>query len=245
MREAMRTRHYSPRTERTYCHWVKQFVFFHGKQHPAEMGEPEINRFLTHLATERHVSSSTQNQALSAILFLYRSIVGREVGDLGGVARARRPRRLPVVLTREEVRLILEHLSDVKWLMASLMYGAGLRLMERLRLRVQDLDIGANQSIVRDGKGSKDRVTMLPEKLKGPLQEQLRRVQQLHVADLADGWGRVEVPDALARKYANAPTDWRRSSCFPRIIDGRTRRPERKGGITSTSQSCRRQSGTR
>lgn len=165
------------------------------------MAEPEINAFLTYLAVNEKVSASTQNQALSALLFLYRHVLGREVGDLGEVIRARKPKRLPVVMTREEVKAVLANLSGDKWLMASLMYGSGLRLMECLRLRVQDLDFSRNEILVRDGKGAKDRITMLPASLKAPLQEHLRTVKAIHERDLADGWGRVLLPDALDRKY--------------------------------------------
>jgi integron integrase len=215
LREALRSRHYSARTEQTYCLWVKRFIYFNKVRHPAEMGEPEINTFLTHLAVKEKVSASTQNQALSALLFLYRHVLGREVGDLGEVIRARKPKRLPVVMTREEVKTVLRHLEGDKWLMASLMYGAGLRLMECLRLRVQDIDFERNEILVRDGKGAKDRMTMLPESLKSPLQVHLRRVKTIHEKDLADGWGRVLLPGALDRKYPNAPADWRWQWVFP------------------------------
>jgi integron integrase len=188
MREALRSRHYSRRTEQTYCQWVKRFIFFHKVRHPVEMGEAEINAFLTHLAVKEKVSASTQNQALSALLFLYRHVLGREVGDLSDVIRARKPKRLPVVITREEVKSVLANLTGDKWLMASLMYGAGLRLMECLRLRVQDVDFSRNEILVRDGKGAKDRITMLPESIKSPLQEHLKQVRAIHERDLADGW---------------------------------------------------------
>lgn len=215
LREALRSRHYSRRTEQTYCHWVKRYVHFHNVRHPAEMAEPEINAFLTHLAVKGKVAASTQNQALSALLFLYRHVLGREVGDLGEVIRARKPKRLPVVMTREEVKAVLANLSGDKWLMASVMYGAGLRLMECLRLRVQDIDFSRNEILVRDGKGAKDRITMLPESLKAPLQEHLKTVKAIHERDLADGWGRVLLPDALDRKYPNAPKEWRWQWVFP------------------------------
>ncbi|MBM4029082.1 MAG: integron integrase [Planctomycetes bacterium] len=215
LREALRSRHYSPRTEQTYCHWVKRYIFFHKVRHPGEMAEPEINGFLTYLAVKEKVSASTQNQALSALLFLYRHVLGREVGDLGEVIRARKPKRLPVVMTREEVKAVLANLSGDKGLMASLMYGAGLRLMECLRLRVQDIDCSRNEILVRDGKGAKDRITMLPASLKVPLQEHFKTVKAIHERDLADGWGRVLLPDALDRKYPNAPKDWRWQWVFP------------------------------
>ena len=213
--EALRSRHYSRRTEETYCHWVKRFIFFHKVRHPAEMAEPETNAFLTHLAVTEKVSASTQNQALSALLFLYRHVIDREVGDLGKVIRARKPTRLPVVMTRDEVKAVLANLKGDKWLMASLMYGAGLRLMECLRLRVQDIDFARNEIPVRDGKGSKDRITVLPESLKAPLQACLKKGKASHEKDLAEGWGHVQMPGALDRKYPNAPKEWRWQWVFP------------------------------
>lgn len=215
LRQALCSRHYSRRTEQTYCQWVKRFIHFHKLRHPSEMAEPEINLYLTHLAVKEKVSASTQNQALAALIFLYRHVLGREVGDLGELIRARKPKRLPVVMTRNEVKAVLANLAGDKWLMASLMYGAGLRLMECLRLRVQDIDFGRSEILVRDGKGAKDRITMLPESLKKPLQDHLRKVKPIHQRDLADGWGRVQMPDALDRKYPNAPTDWRWQWVFP------------------------------
>jgi integron integrase len=214
-REAMRVRHYSRRTEETYCSWVKRYVHFHNMRHPKEMREPEINAFLTHLAVEEKVSASTQNQALSALLFLYRHVIGKEIGDLGHLICARKPSHLPVVLTRDEVKALLVQLAGVKWLMASLMYGAGLRLMECLRLRVQDIDFSSNEILVRDGKGAKDRITMLPESLKKPLADHLKQIKSLHDKDLAEGWGRVLLPGALDRKYPNAPAEWRWQWVFP------------------------------
>jgi integron integrase len=193
----------------------KKFIYFHKIRHPAEMAEPEINAFLTHLAVKDRVSASTQTQALSALLFLYRHVLNREIGDLGEVIRARKPRHIPVVMTREEVKVVLAHLTGDKWLMASLMYGAGLRLLECLRLRVQDVDFAGNEILVRDGKGAKDRITMLPESLKIPLRDHLKRVKILHERDLADGWGRVQTPTALDRKYLNAAADWRWQWVFP------------------------------
>ena len=215
LRQALRSRHYSRRTEQTYCQWVKRFVYFHKVRHPAEMGEPEINAFLTHLAVKERVSASTQNQALSAILFLYRHVLNRKIGDLGEVIRARKPRHLPVVMTREEVKLVLGHLKGDRWLMANLMYGAGLRLRECLRLRVQDVDFAANQIIVRDGKGFKDRITMLPNVIKRPLLEHLEIIKKIHERDLAEGYGRVQMPYALSRKYPNAGKEWIWQWVFP------------------------------
>lgn len=215
LREALRSRHYSPRTEQTYCQWVKRFIYYHNVRHPGEMAEPEINAFLTNLAVKEKVSASTQNQALAALLFLYRSVLGREIGALGEVIRARKPKRLPVVMARDEVKAVLDRLTGDKWLMSSLMYGTGLRLMECMRLRVQDIDFSRNEIMVRDGKGAKDRITMLPELIKKPLQDHLRDVKAIHEKDLAEGWGRVLMPDALDRKYPNAPTDWRWQWVFP------------------------------
>ncbi len=225
MHAALRARHYGRRTEQAYSLWVRRFIRFHGVRHPTQMGEREINAFLTHLAVDEHVSASTQNQALAALLFLYRHVLGRQVGELGDVVRARKPARLPVVLTRDEVKAVLAHLTGDEWLMASLMYGTGLRLTECLRLRVQDIDFSRGQITVRDGKGGKDRVTMLPQSLKAPLQTHLKTVKRLHEHDLAAGWGRVQLPDALERKYPKAPTDWRWQWAFPqerRWKNGRT-----------------------
>jgi len=213
--EALRFRHDSRRTEECYGHCIRRFILFQRPRHPAEMAEPEINAFLTHLAVKEKVSASTRNQALSALLFLYRHVYGRDVGDLGEVIRARKPKRLPVVMTRDEVKAVLGHLTGDQWLMASLMYGAGLRLMECLGQRVQDLDFGRDEILVRDGKGAKDRVTMLPISLKTPLQEHLLKAKATHEKDLAAGWGRVLMPDALDRKYPNAPADRRWQWVFP------------------------------
>jgi integron integrase len=229
MREALRTRHYSPRTERAYCAWVRRFIYFHHVRHPAEMGEPEINAFLTHLAVAGNVSASTQNQALAALLFLYRHVLGCEVGDLDGVIRARRSVNAPVVMTRGEVRDVLAQLAGDKWLIASLLYGCGLRLLECLRLRVKDMDFSRGEITVGDGKGGKDRVTMLPASLTAPLQEHLRSVKTTHEADLADGWGRVVLPAALDRKYPTAPADWRWQWVFPQANRWKNRRTGKEG----------------
>jgi integron integrase len=179
------------------------------------MGEPEIDAYLTHLAVKEKVSASSQNQALSVLLFLYRHVLDREIGDLGEVIRARKPRHIPAVMTREEAKAVLSHLKGDKWLMASLMYGAGMRLMECLRLRVQDVDFARNEILIRDGKGAKDRITMLPESVKAKLQEHLMEVKKIHERDLADGWGRVQMPTALDRKYRHASADWRWQWVFP------------------------------
>ncbi|BAS26851.1 integron integrase [Limnochorda pilosa] len=215
MREALRSRHYSRRTEESYRLWVRRFIRFHNLRHPAEMGEAEINAFLSHLATHEKVSASTQNQALSALLFLYRNVLRRHTGDLGSVIRARKPRRLPVVLTKDEVRAVLAELEGTYRLIASLMYGSGLRVTECLGLRVQDMDFARGEILVRDGKGAKDRVTMLPEALKEPLRRHLRTVKATHDRDLREGSGRVDLPQAIARKYPQAATDWRWQWVFP------------------------------
>ncbi len=212
------------------------------------MAEPEINAFLTHLAVKEKVSASTQNQALCALLFLYRHVLGREIGDLGEVIRARKSRRLPVVMTRDEVKAVLGRLDGDKWLMASLMYGSGLRLMECLRLRVQDIDFARNEILVRDGKGGKDRATMLPKSVSGPLQEHLRQVKVTHRNDLADGWGRVQMPMALDHKYPNAPADWRWQWVFPqekRWKNGRTGQEGRHHVDPSLVQRVVKQAVTR
>jgi integron integrase len=215
MRDALRSRHYSRRTEQAYSLWVRRFLRFHHMRHPRDMGEREINAFLTDLAVEKRVSASTQNQALAGLLFLYRNVLGREVGDLGGVVRARKPQRVPVVMTRDEVRAVLAQMDGDTRLMASLMYGTGMRLMECLRLRVLDIDFGTLEITVRDGKGAKDRVTMLPEALVPAMQRQFKRAQSVHTADLAAGWGRVVLPDALDRKYPAAAAEWRWQFVFP------------------------------
>jgi integron integrase len=225
LQAALRARHYSRRTEQAYSLWVRRYVRFHGLRHPAEMAEAEINAFVTHLAVAEHVSASTQTQALSALLFLYRHVLDRQVGELTDFARARKSTHLPVVLTREEVRALLDHLDGESRLIASLLYGAGLRLSEGLRLRVLDLDLGGGGLVVRDGKGGKDRLTTLPRALEPALREQLRRARAVHERDLADGWGRVQLPDALARKYPSAPAEWRWQWVFPqqrRWVDRRT-----------------------
>lgn len=215
VREALRSRHYSKRTEQTYVQWSKRFIFFHKLRHPAEMAEAEVNQFLTHLAVKEKVSASTQNQALSALLFLYRYVLERELGQLGNVIRARRPARLPVVMTRAEVKAVLNHLQGEQRLIAVLMYGTGMRLMECLRLRVKDIDFGWGEVTIREGKGDKDRRTMLPEKAAKPLGEHLERVKRIHARDLAAGYGRVPLPYALSRKYQNASSEWGWQFVFP------------------------------
>ena len=216
VRSVLRTKHYSLRTEEAYIGWIKRFILFNNKKHPMEMGEQEINRFLTHLAVNDHVSASTQNQALCAIVFLYKHVLKQKLGDFGEeLVWAKKPKKLPVVFTKEEAKAVLSHLSGTYWIMAMLLYGSGLRLMECIRLRIQDVDFGYNQIIVRDGKGEKDRVTMLAEKVKVPLQDHLVKVKKLHKADLKAGYGTVHLPYALERKYPNANREWCWQYVFP------------------------------
>jgi integron integrase len=205
VRQAIELRHYSRRTERAYVGWIRRYIRFHDRRHPRELGAGEVSAFLSHLATERHVSASTQNQALSALIFLYREVLHMDLPWLEGVVRAKRPRRLPVVLSRGEVSRLLDQLQGPVWLVASLLYGSGLRLLEALRLRVKDLDLARREIVIRDGKGQKDRVTVLPLCLCNPLQEHLSRVLRLHTEDLADGHGSVALPGNLTRKYPQAP----------------------------------------
>jgi hypothetical protein len=208
LRHAVRARHYSRRTEKAYVHWTKRYIFFHGKRHPAEMGAAEVTAFLTALAVRERVAASTQNQALNALLFLYREILGVELPWLDDLVRAKRPQHLPTVLTRDEVRAVLERVDGVPRLIALLLYGSGLRLLECCRLRVKDLDFAANQITIRDGKGGKDRMTMFPGAVKTDLAKHLERVRALHQRDLRHNAGWVELPWALARKYPNAGREW-------------------------------------
>jgi integron integrase len=230
VRHAIRVRHYSIRTEEAYVAWIRRYILFHGKRHPSSMGAEEVNAFLTHLAVDGEVSASTQGQALSALLFLYREVLEEELPWLGDIVRARRPKRLPVVLTREEVRVVLGQMKGTTKLVAALLYGGGLRLLEGLRLRVKDVDFVTSEIVVRGGKGDKDRRTVLPAALREPLEAQLRRVKAVHAADLAAGYGRVWLPGALARKYPGAETEWGWQYVFPapgRSVDprsGETRR---------------------
>jgi integron integrase len=215
VRQAIRTRHYSYRTEEAYVGWIRRFLMFHDQRDPAEIGAVEVSRFLTSLAVDRRVASSTQNQALAAILFLYKDVLDQDPGWLDEVVRAKRPRRLPVVLTRQEVQALLAALDGVSWIMGTLLYGSGLRLMECLRLRVKDVDIGRGEVLVREGKGDKDRVTMLTTAVVSRLNAHLERVRTLHAADVAAGLGRVALPDALARKYPQADREWGWQWIFP------------------------------
>jgi integron integrase len=210
-----RARHYSRRTEDAYIDWIKRFIVFHGTRHPADMGAPELTAFLTSLAVRRNVAPSTQNQALSALLFLYRRVFAVDLPWLDDVVRARKPARLPVVLTPNEVRRLLDGLDGASRLMAATMYGTGMRLLECCRLRVKDVDFERRHIVVREGKGSKDRVTMLPDSLREPLTQQLDSAKAMHQADLASNAGWVELPHALNRKYPNAGREWGWQWVFP------------------------------
>jgi len=215
VRDAIRIRHYSLRTEQSYIHWVRRFILFHNKRHPEEMGKKEISRFLTHLAVERNVSASTQNQALSALLFLYKQVLEQQLDWLDNVVRSKRPRRLPVVLTQTEVSALLDNMKGVNGLISRLIYGTGMRKMECLRLRVTDVDFDYGQIHVRTGKGNKDRVTLLPDCLVPQLRSQLEDAEKLHKRDLDEGYGEVELPHALDRKYPNAGWEWKWQYVFP------------------------------
>jgi integron integrase len=214
-RAALSARHYSERTKESYEHWLGLFLNANRSRSPKTLGSTEVNAFLSHLAVDENVSASTQNQALAALLFLFRNVLAIPLGDIGEVIRAKKPKRLPVVMSRQEVRAVLSELTGDKLLAASLMYGTGLRIMECLELRVQDIDFSRNEILIRNGKGAKDRVTMLPETLKAPLQAHLKVVKEIHDRDLAEGWGRVPLPGALEKKYPNASSDWSWQWIFP------------------------------
>src|SRR5437588_5802212 len=223
-REAIRSRHYSRQTEKTYWYWIRSFIRLHGKRHPGAMGAPEVTAFLSFLASQRNVAAATQNQALSALLFLFKNVLDLELPWLDGIVRPQRPVRVPTVLSEAEVRRILAELDGTAKLMVGLLYGAGLRQAECLGLRVKDVDFSYRQILVRDGKGGKDRVTMLPENLVAPLQAHLGKVRLLHQCDLKAGHGEVSLPHALRRKYPRAGYQWGGSSCFRREILQPTRR---------------------
>ncbi len=208
LREVLKFGHYSIRTEMAYLRWIKRFILFHKKQHPLKIGVPEVERFLTYLAVDLNVAGSTQNQALNAIVFLYKKVLKVELGKMENITRAKRPQRLPTVFSKEEIMRILPHLEGVNGLANKLMYGSGLRVMERLRMRVHDLEFDRKQINVRDGKGGKDRVTVLPPSLINPLRELLKIGYTVHQNDLANGLGEVHLPHALARKYPNAAKEW-------------------------------------
>jgi integron integrase len=228
VRGVIRTLHYSIRTEEAYVDWTRRFILFHRKRHPKEMGKEEIESFLSHLAVEGRVSASTQSQAKAALLFLYQKVLKVEVDWLKDVVAAKQPQRLPTVLTIDEVRSLLAHMEGVPWLIASLLYGSGLRVLEACRLRVLDIDFGMRQIIVRNGKGAKDRVTMLPESLVEALKSQLELARLQHQRDCEQGGGDVYLPFALDRKYPNAEKEWKWQYAFP---SGRLSRDPRSGAI--------------
>ncbi|HNQ14154.1 MAG TPA: integron integrase [Pyrinomonadaceae bacterium] len=215
VRSVARARHLSHKTEKAYHNFIKRFVLFHNKRHPQEMGAEEITAFLTHLAVDGKVSASTQNQAFFALLFLYRDVLKIRLPQIEGVVRAKRPEHLPVVFSRNEAKAILAQMTGVPLIVASLLYGAGLRLAEALRLRVKDIDFESGQISVRDGKGAKDRVTLLPESLRAELKQQLAKVKFIHTEDLRRGFGEVWLPNALSRKYPNAGREWKWQYVFP------------------------------
>ena len=215
VRAKLRVKHYSIRTEEAYLDWIKRFILFHDKRHPADMAALEVEAFLTDLAVTRKVSASTQNQAKSAILFLYREVLQKELAWLDKVTRAKAAERLPVVLTSAETRAILSRLKGANWLIASLLYGAGMRLMEAVRLRVKDVEFTRREIVVREGKGFKDRVTMLPQTVLEPLKLHLAKAKALHREDLAAGYGEAWLPFALAKKYPNAAREWGWQYVFP------------------------------
>lgn len=215
VRGKIRLKHYSIRTEQAYLDWIKRFILHFDKQHPKNLGAVEVEQFLTHLAVAGRVSASTQNQAKSALLFLYREVLELELPWLDNVTQAKAPKRLPVVLTREEVHAVLSRLKGTHWLIASLLYGTGMRILECLRLRIKDIDFSRKEILIRDGKGFKDRVTMLPLALLNPLREHLKNVNILHKQDLSSGYCNVYMPQALDKKYPSASAEWMWQYAFP------------------------------
>ena len=238
VRDRLRVKHYSLRTEQAYVGWIRRFILANGKRHPREMGGGEVEAFLTRLATHGEVAAGTQNQALAALLFLYREVLGQKLPWMDNVVRAKRPRRLPVVLTREEVRCLLAQMQGRDWLMAGLLYGTGMRLMECLRLRVKDVDFTRRDIIVREGKGNKDRHVPLPQALETALQDQMASARLLHRTDSVAGFGAAWLPHALARKYPNAAREWGWQYVFPHRNDRSTRVPAWNAGIIWMKRSC-------
>jgi integron integrase len=241
VREVARLRHLSLRTEQSYVQWIRRYIFFHNKRHPRDMAEAEIRAFISHLAVAGNVTASTQTVALSALLFLYRDVLKKDLPYVSNIERARKSRRVPVVFTRAETKRILENLEGTHWLIASLLYGSGLRLMECLRLRVKDIDFSMNQITVRDGKGEQDRITMLPARVKRRLIGHLQKVKILHEEDISAGFGEVYLPYALARKYPNAPKLWAWQWVFPsthRSLDPRANIERRHHVADSTMQTA-------
>jgi integron integrase len=230
VRDALRVKHYAYRTEESYVQWIRRYILFHNKRHPKDMAEPEVQAFLTHLAVENNVAASTQNQALSALLFLYRHVLHQPLSESIDAVRARQSKHLPTVLTPEEVQQVLKYLEGTHQLLAKLLYGAGLRVKEGLRLRVKDVDFAQGQLIIRDAKGNKDRLTVLPQSLTAQLQAHLVQVKQTFQDDLALGYGAVYLPFALERKYPNAKREWKWQYLFPakqRSIDPRSKEVRR------------------
>lgn len=242
--DAIRIKHYSHRTEKTYIDWIRRYILFHKKRHPKDMGADEIQAFISHLATDRAVSASTQNQALSAVLFLYRHVLKMEVDLPSGLIRAEKSKTLPVVLTHQEAMAVIGKMSGVPQLMAKILYGSGLRLMECLRLRVKDIDFGNRQIVVRDGKGEDDRSTILPDSLIPLLETHLKIVKAIHEKDLRDGFGETSLPYALSRKYLNVAKEWKWQYAFPasvRSIDPVSKRTKRHHLDPSVLQKAIRQ----
>ena len=217
VRDVLRFHHYSIRTEESYLLWIRRFIYFHNKRHPRDMGAKEVESYLTHLAVVRNVSPSTQNQALSALLFLYQKVLKIDLPWMNDIHRAKKAKRLPVVFTRDEVKYLLAQFEGTKWLIFSLLYGTGMRIMECLRLRVKDIDFSGHEIIIRDGKGGKDRLTLLPELLTEPLRDHLVKVRYLHEHDIANGYGTVYLPYALERKYPSANKEWGWQYVFPSV----------------------------
>jgi len=238
VRGVMRARHSSLRTEEASVRWIRRFIVFHGTRHPCEMGAQEVQQFLTHLAVEDHVAASTQRQALSAMLFLYRQVLKQDIGWIDEVVRAKPPQRIPVVLTQDEVAGVLRHVSGTTGIMATLLYGAGLRLMECMRLRIKDLDSASNHMVVHDGTGHKDRVTRLPRTIKAPFQRHLKDVKTRPARDLQAGAGHVYLPDALERTYPHGSREWAWQYVFPAASSRGTHGRASSGGITCTNWCC-------
>ena len=239
VRWQLRVKHYSIRTEQAYLDWIRRFILFHGKRHPGEMGEKQITEFLTYLAVEKNVAASTQNQAFAALLFLYQRVLDRKLDFMDNIQRVSRPPRLPVVFTRSEAHAVLAQLQGDYRLMVELLYGSGLRLMECLRLRIKDVDFGYNRITVRDGKGLRERVALLPQRLRGSLSPHLERVKELHRQDIARGGGRVYLPFALRRKYPNAERAWIWQYVFPRQNYRSTRALAKSVGIMHRKKTCK------
>jgi len=230
VKNAIQIRHYSIRTEQAYIRWIKNYIYFHNKKHPREMGDEEITAYLSHLASTKNVSAATQNQALNALVFLYRKVLEIDVGCFKELVRAKNSKRIPVVLSHDEALDVLSHIDGMPWVMASLLYGSGLRLMECVRLRIKDIDYKFKQITVRDGKGKKDRVTLLPDSLIEPLKEAIDHAKNIHKFDLSEGFGEVYLPHALARKYKNAPVETGWQYIFPasrRSTDPRSNKERR------------------